>query len=102
MRLQMRRRGIVPLAFAVLLTVAAGLSLAEEHAWVPAAPEGAATPSDLSKGAGPATGIRNHARAHSHATAHGHAGVPPKPGVGSRALTGHQVQEPAADARTRN
>jgi hypothetical protein len=102
MRFQMRRRGIVPLAFAVLLTVAAGLSLAEEHALVPTTtPKGAAMSSDLPNGC--AAPDRAAAASKSETGGiHSHQQCRHKPGVGSRALTGHDMQEPAADGRGPN
>lgn len=90
----------MPFTFAVLLTVAAGLSLAEEHAWAPAAvPEGSAASSDLSgrsaKGAMPDEAVSDR---HPGSTGgHTHKAATSKPGVGSRALTGHDDQEPATD-----
>jgi hypothetical protein len=89
----MRRRGGVSLAFAVLLTVAAGLSLAEEHAWVPATPGTAMSP-DVSRRSAPgeATAIPRLETG----GVHGRRQAGHNPGVGSRALTGHEAQEPAA------
>ena len=103
MRCRMRWRGVVPFAFAVLLTVAAGLSLAEEHAWVPAVvPEGSVTSPDLSgksaKGAIPDEAVSDR---HPGSTGgHTDKAATSKPGVGSRALTGHdEEEEPATDER---
>jgi hypothetical protein len=102
----MRRRGLLPFTFAALLTVAAGLSLAEEHAWVPTVvPEGSVTSSDLSgKGA---NGAMPEAMPHKAVSdrhpgstdGHTHKAAARKPGVGSRALTGHDEQEPATHER---
>jgi hypothetical protein len=92
MRYRLRRRGIVPFAFAVLLTVAAGLSLAEEHGWeqaeAPAAGAEGAVGSDMpGTAAHPAGSMSGRERKQ----------VEGRPGVGSRALTGHDDVEPAAD-----
>jgi hypothetical protein len=85
------RRGIVPLAFAVVLTIAAGLSLAEEHAREPAAGSGRAADRNPSAMTGPGqNGQRNE-----------HSRAEPGIGVGSRALTGHDDWEPSGDERTR-
>ena len=97
MRRRMRHRGVVvPFIFAVLLTVAAGLSLAEEHSWAPsAAARGAVTSSDLSGKSGEspvpdkAMSDRNPGsggRVHKTATSKSH--------VGSRALMSHDPQQP--------
>ena len=98
----MRRRAAVPFTFAVLLTVAAGLSLAEEHAWAPAAvPEGSATSSDLS-GKSAKDGMPDKAVSDRHPGSrdgHTRKAEAPKLGVGSRALTGHDEQEPATHER---
>jgi len=82
---RLRRRGIVPLAFAVLLTVAAGLALAEEHAW-----EDASAPVAEPAGVIPS----------SSASSKGVHPAKSQPGVGSRALMGHDGAEPAADERS--
>jgi len=97
------RRGIVPFAFATVLTVAAGLSLAEEHAWRPAtARQGAVTSSDLSaKGARPTAGGADlNPAAMSGPEHNGPRPAERRIGVGSRALTGH-YGEPPADEQTR-
>jgi hypothetical protein len=110
MKRPMRRRGVLPFTFAALLTVAAGLSLAEEHALVPAVvpavvPEGSVTSSDLSgKGA---KGAMPDARPHKAVSdrhpgardGHAHKAAARKPGAGSRALAGHDEQEPATPER---
>jgi hypothetical protein len=89
MRLQ-TRRGIAPVAFAVVLTVAAGLALAEEHARVSTTgPERAADRNPSTMG-GPEQNEQLYERRQ----------VEPRIGVGSRALTGHDA-EPFADERTR-
>ena len=72
----MRPQAIIPCGVAVALTVAAGFSLAEEHAWAPAA--------TLQRPmAGP--------------TGDSHAQATSRHGVGSRALTGGKAEETAAD-----
>jgi hypothetical protein len=97
MRYRRRRRGIVPFAFAVLLSVAAGLSLADERGWeqaeAPAAGPDGVVRSDLSG-----------TTAHRPGPVGGHDGNhDSKPAVGSRALLGHEDPaghddvEPAAD-----
>jgi hypothetical protein len=93
-----RRQGIMPLVFAVLLTVAAGLSLAEEHVWVPATPDGAVTSSDSSSSRADPDG-RETGRDPGSTGVHGQRHAGPNPGVGSRALTGHDAEEPAADVQ---
>jgi hypothetical protein len=91
----------VPLAFAVLLTVAAGLSLVEEHAWTPATAPDSVMSSDLtSKGAPPHQGISD--RDPGSADTYGHLQAVRQPGVGSRALTGHDGAEPGTDRGPRN
>lgn len=104
------RRGSVPLAFAVVLTIAAGLSLAEEHAREPAAGPGRAVTSDLShKGANPdgRAADRNPSTMggpeqndQQNEQLYEHRQAEPRIGVGSRALTGDDG-EPSADERTR-
>jgi hypothetical protein len=84
------RRGIVPVAFAVVLTVAAGLALAEEHARVPAAGPGRAADRNPSTTGGPEQNEQLFERRQAE----------PRIGVGSRALTGHDA-EPSADERSR-
>jgi hypothetical protein len=102
MRFQMRRRGIVPLAFATLLTVAAGLSLAEEHAWMPiTTPVGAAVSARLSSGR-EAPNEGTSAAKPETAGMHSQMQAGNKRSVGSRALTGHDVRESAADTRGPN
>ncbi len=87
----------MPFIFAVLLTVAAGLSLAEEHAWAPSAvARGSVTSSDLSGKSGesavPDKAMSDRGpgstggRLHKAATSKSH--------VGSRALVGHDPQQP--------
>jgi len=103
MRYRLRRRGIMPLAFAVLLTVAAGLALAEEHAWEhawapAAAPDGAVPSAELSGRAAHPDG-RETDRTPGSVGRHDRKQAESKPGVGSRALTGHDGAEPAADER---
>jgi hypothetical protein len=94
MRLQTRRR-IVPVAFAVVLTVAAGLALAEEHARASATgpdatgPERAADRNPSTMG-GPEQNQQLYERRQAE----------PRIGVGSRALMGDDG-EPFADDRTR-
>ena len=97
MRHRMRRRGVVPFTFAALLTVAAGLSLAAEHAWAPSAAAGrSVTASDLSSKSGesamPDKALSGRepgstgGRVHKAATSKSH--------VGSRALMSHDPQAP--------
>jgi hypothetical protein len=94
---------MVPSAFAVLLTVAAGLSLAEEHGWAPSVvPEGSVTSSDSSgkstKGAMPDKGALDLRPGSTGGQIHDAA--TPKPGVGSRALAGHDEEKPATHERS--
>jgi hypothetical protein len=88
---------LLPPAFAVLLTLAAGLSLAEEHAWHQAEAPRPALPPDASPPAQAAhtPGVEQHGEdamrtRHHPVTAVGHSPTPGTggTGVGSRALTG--------------
>ena len=94
------------MAFAVVLTVAAGLALAEEHARVRAVtsesdlshkeanPDGRAADRNPSTMVGPEQNDRQNEQLYERRQAE------PRIGVGSRALTGHDA-EPFADERTR-
>jgi hypothetical protein len=100
---------MMPMACAVALSVAAGLALAEEHAWEPGAPpQRAVVPADLSDKAAPGTkGVATRMTAQPKEW--GADGVSTsdggqvkdgrrKQGVGSRALTGNRARdERAAD-----
>ena len=108
MRRYARRKDMMPIACAVALSVAAGLALAEEHAWEPGAPsERAVAPADLSNKAAPGTkGTAGNETARPNergvdgvATGDGDQpkGGRGKQGVGSRALTGNAARERAAD-----
>jgi hypothetical protein len=92
----------VPFAFAALLTVAAGLSLAEEHAWAPSAVrQGSVTSSDLSSKNGESA-MPDKAISYRHPGFTGgpvHKAATSKPRVGSRALMSHDTQEPGTDER---
>jgi hypothetical protein len=103
---------VLPFTFAALLTVAAGFSLAEEHAWGPAAGPAVApasvTSSDQSgqraKGAMPVLDRSALDRAVSGfhadpAESDNRKASTRQPGVGSRALTGHDEATPAASRR---
>ena len=84
------RRRIVPLAFAVVLTIAAGLSLAEEHARESAAGSERA----VTTTGGPEQNDQQNEQLYERRQAE------PRIGVGSRALTGDDG-EPFTDERTR-
>jgi hypothetical protein len=102
---------MVPLTFAVLLTLAAGLSLAEENDWSSPADTGVADKGALdgTQGAAALHGDTQIWRAHVTPARDGPAQADPDPGtkqgVGSRALTGHEVMgpepHPAADEAPR-
>ena len=98
MRRYMRTGGMLPLAFAVLLTLAAGLSLAEEHPWHHAEVTGA-TPWPAA--ASHSSGAQRHREGISvrhPVSAVGHS-VAPATGVGSRALTGNELQDGLLEER---
>lgn len=108
MKRQARRKDMMPMACAVALSLAAGLALAEEHAWEPGAlPQRAIASADLSNKAAPGTkGTANKKTAQPKETgADGVAtgdggqvkGGRGKQGVGSRALTGNDARDRAAD-----
>lgn len=101
---------MVPLAFAVLLTLAAGLSLAGEHTWSPA-DTGVAGKGDLDGTPG-SMGPHNQTeiwKTHITPARDGPTQAGPGPGtnqgVGSRALMGHDEgrdeQHPATDETPR-
>ena len=96
----MRHPGILPFCFAVALSVAAGLSLAEEHRGAQTGPP-AAAPEPPSASAEPlGKGMsRNKGASPGEPEANGsnQAETKPKQGVGSRALTGREAAERAAD-----
>ncbi|MFZ1105519.1 MAG: hypothetical protein WAN86_22125 [Hyphomicrobiaceae bacterium] len=85
----MARPGLMPIATAVALTVAAGLSIAAEHAGSsPAAALALSAP----QGTGDAGGDRKAADDAAESQAKGTAAAAPPPGVGSRALTGSEEE----------
>jgi hypothetical protein len=98
-RMRLRRRGGAPFTFAVVLTVAAGLSLAEEHAWVTAGlPEGFSShlPGERARDATPQIKPATPQYGPFGAAPDRRVGAsgdnapkaaPDSPGVGSRALT---------------
>jgi hypothetical protein len=98
------------MAFAVVLTVAAGLSLAAEHAREPAAGPGRAVTSDLSHkeanpdgravGRNPSTMGGPEQNDQQNQQLYERRQAEPRIGVGSRALTEGDA-EPSADERTR-
>ena len=90
------RRSIVPFTFAVVLTVAAGLGLAEEHVWTPAeGPKGAVRSSDLSRHVAKPDGRGSDRKASASPSAtggpeqDGHRHAEHNIGAGSRALSEH-------------
>jgi hypothetical protein len=90
---------VVPFIFAVFLTVAAGLSLAEEHAWAPSAvARGSGTSSDLSGRSGESA-VPDKAMADRDPGSTGgrfYKAATSKSHVGSRALMSHDSREPGA------
>ena len=92
----MRRPGLMPIASAVTLTVAAGLSIAAEHACFPhAAGRGAplVLPAPQSTGDGDIGSNAADVRAASQVK--GGTTAAKSPAVGSRALTGNGEECPA-------
>jgi hypothetical protein len=101
---------LLPPAFALLLTLAAGLSMAEEHAWhqadgpnpAPALRPDAVRPAKAAHTSG--TGHRGQEAMHTPQpiTAVGHNAAPGiglGSGVGSRALTGEEAHDDAPSER---
>jgi hypothetical protein len=86
----------VPFIFAVLLTVAAGLSLAEEHSWAPSAAARGSVTSDLSGKSGESA-VPDKAMSDRKPGSTGgrvHRAATSKSHVGSRALMSHDPQQP--------
>jgi hypothetical protein len=94
----MIRRGATPIAFAVTLSVAAGLTIAQEHAgrWASHDPLPAAQASNravrgkVAEGDGPRQANGDSCKASANA---GATGSQPAARVGSRALTGNDAED---------
>ena len=85
----MARPGLMPIAAAVALTVAAGLSIAAEHARSSPA---AALALPAPQGTSDAGGDHKAAGVRAAPQAKGTAAAAPPPAVGSRALTGSEEE----------
>ena len=89
----MARPALMPIATAVALTVASGLSIAAEHVRSsPAVALGALLKLPAPQGTSDAGGDRKAADDATGSQAKGTAAAPPPPAVGSRALTGSEEE----------
>ena len=89
----------MPFIFAVLLTVAAGLSLAEEYSWAPSAAARGSVTSDLCGKSGKSgeSAVPDKAMSDQDPGSTGgrvHKAATSKSHVGSRALMSHDPQQP--------